>query len=1432
MNHLTIQQKNIWNLKKYYPDTSIANICGSIIFHDKLNSEVLSTAIHQIIRQQGALRLHIEEVDGEPMQEEVCEDQYNILQVHFSTEDEFHQYAEKRVRKPFRVGGNLLCEFTIAEFADKIGILVCMDHLIADAWTASLMARQIYEAYWNIYNREHSINSVYTYDTAINAEEKYLSSKSFIRDQEYWSEQYSTFPHISSVRPETLPAKVPKAKRLSTVLSKKLSCEIAVFEKKYNYSPAIVFEAAMVVYLSRINRESSIVSIGLTVLNRANRVERCTAGMFVATVPIQIECSPDMSISKLLQCLSAKHMEIFRHQRFPYSEILQNVRDKYSIMGNLYDVMVTYQNAQTKVPADTRWYFNGYSEVPLVIHVDHRDNTGAYTISIDYQTDFFSGTEIELLCDRILNLVEQIVCTSDMIVGSLQIMTEKESQRIIEAFNATKTRHSIQKVDRIINPYMLLQKQASMTPDRIAVMNAGLELSYGKLLTRVDRIAATLSKRGVQAGTKVVIISEPSMDFVSTIYAIIKLGAVFIPVNSQYSGARIRAIVEELECKHIFIASNVLQEEIEGAELLDDLVNAESFGAVHTNRTKKTDLAYIIYTSGTTGNPKGVMITYSCLANYLHHCQDTYWNYDEVLVAPLFTNTSVDLSITTLFYPLSIGGKISVIHGSIDKMIQQIFSDKDINFIKLTPTHMKIANEMFSSFNSELKTVIVGGESLEQDVCCLFLSKSKNAVIFNEYGPTETTVGSSVQKISQISFENNRNHDIDITIGHPISNTQIYILDSKQKPLPVGVAGELCIAGDGVSAGYFNRPELTAEKFIPNPFATPDNAHGKVMYRTGDLARWREDGEVEYLGRIDTQVKLRGLRIELAEIESVMASFEGIQLVAVTDKHDEIGHQYLVGYYTSEEKVKEKDLRQYLKKSLPKYMIPNYFMQLDAMPMTASGKTDRKNLPIPNFTSVAREYVKPTNRQEEVLCHVLKELFQMEQWGITDDFFDMGGDSLRAIEFVANSHAEGVDFALQNVFDYPTVQALVAFITLGQGEVQDYHIKSFEKYNFLLNGNVIDETWIPKKHSLGNILLTGGTGFLGAHIIDEFLKAEDGILYCLVRGGEEHLRDVLHYYFRDKYECLIGTRIQCIVGDITDENLDAFIPDDIQTVIHAAATVKHFGSYDYFRTINVEGTVNIVRCTEKRKARLIYISTVSVSGNSSVDAFDTGRGKDHIFFDEQCIYCGQPLNNVYVKSKLEAECVVYDAMLRGLDASVIRVGNLTNRRSDLKFQLNFDTNAFLTRIKAWLELGYLPDYLLEVYMEFSPVDQTAEGIILIAEYAERQTIFHLNSNRGCSFNKLVPMLNDLGVRMEVLPGEQFDQMLQELVKVQDKEYIYQAFQNDLNEDGKLIYDGNIHIRNDFTIWFMKAVGFEWSDVDQNYIKGYLDYFRNLRYFTI
>ncbi len=942
-----------------------------------------------------------------------------------------------------------------------------------------------------------------------------------------------------------------------------------------------------------------------------------------------------------------------------------------------------------------------------------------------------------------------------------------------------------------------------------------------------NSLAYYLREKGVKRNDIVPIIARRSWHIIIAMLGVMKAGGVYLPIADNYPEQRIREIINETNCRVIlkFHIDVNIEDELQ--------INLDDFNYMYKTETIKNinnldDSSYVIYTSGSTGKPKGITQTHRCLYNLLLWQNEKLNPENKNVLAD--TIISFDVSVQEILYCLIGGGCLHFtsekVKENTDLFLKYII-ENDIKIIFTTPSYFNVVYSMDNERILEsVSDIIFAGEKLTLEPEFIRKAYKNNINIWNQYGPAETHV---------VTNKAVNNHDI--TIGSPIANTQIYIIDKNSKLLPIGVPGELCIAGEGVGKGYLNRPELTAEKFALNPFATEENHHGKIMYHTGDLACWREDGEIEYLGRIDTQVKIRGLRIELGEIENVMSGFAGIQLTAVADKRDENNRQYLVGYYTSEQNIDEKELRSHLSSKLPKYMIPNYFMRLDTMPMTASGKTDRKNLPVPDFTMQEREYVAPATEMETNLCKLLGEILHIEKVGVEDDFFEYGGDSLGAIEYVAKAHGMGIEMSLQNVFDYPTVRSLCDFLQGEDKEKVQYKETDFDKYKELFDRNVIKEGEKFEKKSLGNVLLTGATGFLGAHILNELMQKETGKIYCLVRSNKVddrrgRLREILKYYFGDRYESEINKRIVPIIGDIEQKGLSDEIPTDVQTIIHTAASVKHYGSYSYFNRVNTEGTAHVVEYAKKIGAKLIHISTLSVSGNSMADDFSVYRSDEEKFFDETSLYIGQPLDNVYIHSKFEAERRVYDAMLEGLDAKVIRVGNLTNRLSDYKFQPNYTSNAFLTRVKAILEFGLFPDYLMNLYAEFSPIDKTAEGVIKIAQYADKQCVFHLNSDKVIYFNRFLEIVHKLGISMYVVSGAEFNRALQETIKQSNTEYIFEAFQNDMDKQGKLVYDSNIRIKNDFTLWFLEKVGFEWNETDMEYISGYVDYFRKIGYLEV
>ena len=883
-----------------------------------------------------------------------------------------------------------------------------------------------------------------------------------------------------------------------------------------------------------------------------------------------------------------------------------------------------------------------------------------------------------------------------------------------------------------------------------------------------------------------------------------------MPVDPDYPEERIAYMIAEAGsriCVTYGYQGSVFTETV----ILDDFdfsANEAPLPAVNSSG----DSCYVIFTSGSTGKPKGVVLKHSGLVNLSCDSQSFYDSVYRkcgcVLAVGAFT---FDISVSEMFPMLVHGGTIVLANEqdmSRAETLAELMVKNHVDLFCATPTRLRyyLENIEFQKAMEGVKVILSAGEAFSPELCEQVYGCT-DGEIYNGYGPTETTVGTTFAKVKKPG---------EITIGRPMSNVQIYILNQTGTPSPIGVPGELCIAGEGVGKGYLNRPELTAEKFVPNPFATEENGHGRVMYRTGDLARFREDGEIEYLGRIDTQVKIRGLRIELGEIESVMSAFDGIGLTAAAARRDKKGRQYLVGYYTSEKVIDEKKLREHLGAKLPKYMIPNCFMRLDAMPMTQGGKTDRKNLPEPDAAVRETEYAAPVTETEHTICEAMSELLDGKKTGRDDDFFEMGGDSLLAMMLTTMLSDRGVAVSMQDIYEHPTPAELGRMFDQKQISHVEYHMTEFQKYMEILKYNRQDVSYSLRHRSLGNVLLTGATGFLGVHLLDELVRRGCGKVYCLVRDVSK-LTEILKYYFGHRYAKKVGREIIPVEGDVTDAEGLRLLPQEVQTVIHAAANVKHYGDYSEFERINVIGTKNMLTYAARVHGQFTFISTASVGGATLMES---GEGTAH--FSEEDLYIGQNLDNVYIRSKFEAERLVLDAIKSGEKCRIFRMGNLTNRYADGMFQLNFRDNAFWRRIRVFLESGMIPDVLAEKAVEMTPVDLAAEAVLILEESADdRQTVFHIaNSRKAVTYQRLAGLFKEIGIQVSMTDTKEFLQSLKANLN-QESSFIV----NEMNEMDALNSRVQVQVDTDFTDNILLDAGFHWPDISVEYIKKYMDFFK-------
>lgn len=998
-------------------------------------------------------------------------------------------------------------------------------------------------------------------------------------------------------------------------------------------------------------------------------------------------------------------------------------------------------------------------------------------------------------------------------IRNITAITDEDLNKLLYEFNDTVVDYPRDKC-----VHTLFEEQVEKMPEKVAVIACDKTLTYKELNEEANRIAHALIEKGVGVGDLVAFALRRKSYLIPTIFGILKSGAAYLPIDPDYSQNRVDYILKDSKAKW-FISEN----------------NINKFFSANTTdpnvKIASDNNCYCIYTSGTTGNPKGTLIRHRNLVNFCDNNKIN--NYQHATIrngTRLISTFKCCFDAFGVDYALYLLNGASLVLANDEEItnaekLAYLIQKNSVDVIHATPSTIKAwcGNHEYVKAIGNAKIIMVAAESFSPDLY-VYLKKKTSAKIFNGYGPSETTIGVSFGEINST----------DIHIGKPIANTQIYIVNKYMQIVPIGVTGELCIAGDGVGAGYLNRPELTAERFIDNPFGK-----GK-LYKTGDLAYWRDDGNIVYIGRNDFQVKIRGLRIELGEIENAISSLDGVTQSVVIVRKDDHGRQLICAFYTGKE-LDAKAIRSIIGKKLPKYMLPHIITHIAEMPLTPSGKINRKALPEVDLNHIdnTSEYIAPVTAREKTIAAILAEILEVERVGLEDDFFELGCDSLKAIEFISACHYEGIYFNLQSVFDHPTISALLQAVDHADHDLTKYDAADFEKINQLIAENTVDDIPLPIETPVGNILLAGATGYLGVHILADFLEHDTGVAYCVVRGNDvedsrQRLNEYMRFYFDGKY---IGSdRIEVICGDLSKERFglssDAYesLAEKVDTIINAAASVKHYGSYEYFYETNVKSVINIIDFCRKSKAKLIHISTTSVAGNDFDNQMSFTDKADETIFTEHNLYIGQPLDNVYVRSKFEAEKAVLAAMSEGLQANIMRMGNLTNRRSDGKFQKNHESNAFLNRLKAIVDLGMIPRYLLDLHTEFTPIDEAAQAIMAITRHFRKdKNIFHIENTNLISFSEMFHYMSILGLNMKITDEEDFGNCLRETENNPETKYIYETFINDLGKDNRLNYESPIKIDTAFSNAYLRSLGFVWHETDLDYLNKYFAYFRQIGY---
>ncbi len=1023
---LSYPQRGIWHLERLYPQTGIGNIAATLKINSKLDFVALNQAVNQFIKMNDALRIRVRENDdGEPEQYVSAFTYRDFQLMDFSQKDirMLYEWDAQMTQAPLYQPDADLFYFSLLKIDDETGgFYVKLHHLIGDAWTLVGLGNEIVRYYKAIVNGEElSDEKKPSYIDYVISEQNYLDSERFLKDQVYWLDKFSKIPQLTTLKERKPGNKSIKTNRKTFLLPAKLCGKIREHCTLYRTSIFSLFFGALAMYMNRTRGESEIV-FGTPVLNRSNAKEKETMGMFISTVPIRIKVDDTQDYISFSKTINKEWMSVLRHQKYPYTLLLQKLREKSPGLEKLYDIVISYQNAkfmkEDKNSQQGRWHQNGCQADLLSIHINDREDDGNIVVDYDYLLELFYEKEIEFLHDHVIRLLWHAIDNPSKMLPLIEMISEAEKKKILHDFNETAMDYPRDKT--VVD---LFVEQVNKTPDHICCLTNEGQITYKQLNKKANQIAGYFREKGIKPDDIIGIRMHRSIDLIVAILAVLKAGGAYLPIDYDLPNERIHMILED--CNPRVLITDM---DLDGIKTPCEIIRFDSIAvSKYDNRDipaicKQENLIYVIYTSGSTGKPKGVMVEHRNVVNLISSIGKKIDYRNKTVLSK--TSVSFDVFVLDSLLPIVYGAKIILTDNVEQKnsyRINDLIIKHHVNMIHSVPSRLKdmlIQNNSKEAFEC-LTDITTGGEMLTGEL----LKRIKSichANVYNVYGPTETTVYSTFCNVTDKKA---------VTIGKPIGNTRVYILDKHMNVLPIGVPGELCISGDGVARGYLHRDKLTEESFVRSPFDK-----GQRMYKTGDIARWYPEGEIEYIGRRDSQVKIRGFRIELGEVEKEILQYKGISEAIVIDRQESDGKKYLCAYILCDNEVSTSNLKGFLSGRLPQYMIPPYFIRIDKVPLTPNGKIDKYRLPAVDRNKIAKiKYKKPQTDTERTMVPMWQEILKIEEIGRDSNFFELGGDSLNVVILQNRIYKKyHIEIPVDKIYNIPTIMELSQYIDIVQ----------------------------------------------------------------------------------------------------------------------------------------------------------------------------------------------------------------------------------------------------------------------------------------------------------------------------------------------------------------------------------------------------------------
>ncbi len=1392
-------QQRMWVLSQT-EDNVTYNMPAAFVLPDKPDMKRLRAAFEGLIARHEVLRTRFALQGGELCQQ--VEKRMPFVIQELSCEPRRLNAMLKSLVRPFDMGAAPLLRACLIDAGTKHLLFIDMHHSISDARTEEVLMNDLAALYDG---RKLPPLAVQYKDYAAWQRES-VKTEAMERQREYWKATLAgelPLLNLHTDRPRP-PQQSFEGARYGFELPAREADRLREFAAQRGGTLFMTLLAVYNVLLSRYTGQEDII-VGTPVAGRPHPELQDMAGVFINTVPLRSYPLGRYSFAEFFEELSHGVFAALANADCPFEHIVADRGLSRDLSRNpLFDTMLVLLKLgfEPPLPGAKLYPFDaGISKLDLTLEVYEQDGLQC---QFEYNTRLFNKTTIKRMAAHFCRLAELLVQEPDTRLCDAAMLTQGELWQVTQGFNQTDS-----PLDRERTIQSVFEETAARFGGKTAVIADGAALTFDALNARANRFAWLLRKKGVGRNTTVALCMQRSTDLMAALFGVLKAGGAYLPLDTAYPAERLSFMLADSGARILVTDGSV--DVPFGGEVLHTHDVPDSGPYVNLPPIDRPeDNAYLIYTSGSTGLPKGTALPRRGLLNLYEGSKRTI----------AFEPSQTSISVTTVAFDIFIGDAVlPLLFGCTlvlcteeelrqAHLLAQLIDAHHVEYIQTTPTRMRIMMESRTfreAAGRYIRKIVLGGEMIPMSLLKL-LRRHINARIINGYGPSEATVYASFKDLTSASA---------VTIGQPVINTRMYILDRNRRPVPVGVPGEGYISGFGVAAGYLNREELSRKSFLPDPFWP-----GHTMYKTGDVCVFLENGDIEMCGRVDHQIKIRGLRIELGEIEAAMRQIKGVEEAVVKDWGDGT-EKYLCAYCVQSEDVSEELMRAHLNRKLPVYMVPSYFVRVAELPATLNGKVDRKALKEPDRVSTAGKAAISgrLTDTEKKMARVWSRILKTDSIGPDSSFFALGGDSLGVIKVQAAVLQYGWSVRTRNFYELQTLRRIC--MNLGVADTGPSHDDKIYRRVEKMRDVKVPEYPHLKPPALRRVLLTGATGYLGAHLLAELTGRPDTEVLCVVRGASDaacarHLRDVLAFYFGD---CPgIMKRAAALRGDISRAHLGlsdagwakAMTAD---TIIHSAALTDHIGSADVFDRMNVDGTKNVIALAKASGAALLHISTKSVSGTLFPD--DAPR---RAAFTEDDFYIGQNYaDNEYVRSKFLAELAVLDALTDGVNARIFRVGTLT-ATTDGRFQLRPDKNAFASRMAAIRRLGIVPAGMLGERLELTPADACAQAIIALALMPDHiRPIYHMYNANLLTVGELVALMEQSGCRIRVKSDQEFTQEINALSR-QGRLDMLTGLMEELKPNRRA---ASIAATADITEKALRAVGFQWPVINGTYVGRFM-----------